>query len=211
MVEKQRLIAEFINVFEKELIDKIGEHGVLRSYGEGDFIMDIGNYIKTIPILLKGSIKIIREDDDGNEIFLYFIQAGETCAMSLTCCMQNEPSRIRAVAEEAVELIALPVHFMDEWMMQHTTWKNFVMRTYQNRFEELLNTIDLIAFHNMDKRLIGYLKEKSKIHQSNQISVTHQDIASELNSSREAISRLLKKLEKQGKVKLHRNRIDLID
>lgn len=211
MIEQTRIQTEFINVFEKELQQRIEQEGTIHSFNEGEYIMDIGNYIKTVPILLMGTIKIIREDNEGNEIFLYYIKKGETCAMSLTCCMQDQPSQIRAIAEEDVELISVPVKFMDEWMMKYSTWKNFVMRTYQNRFEELLNTIDLIAFHNMDDRLIEYLKEKAIIHGSKEISVTHQDIAFELNSSREAISRLLKKLEKDGRVKLHRNRIDLLD
>lgn len=210
MMEQTRIQTEFINVFEKELQQKIEQEGSIHSFNEGVYIMDIGNYIKTIPILLKGTIKIIREDNEGNEIFLYYIKKGETCAMSLTCCMQDQPSQIRAIAEEHVELISIPVRYMDEWMMKFSTWKNFVMRTYQNRFKELLNTIDLIAFHNMDERLIEYLKEKARIHGSKEINVTHQDIAFELNSSREAISRLLKKLEKNGQVKLHRNRIDLL-
>ena len=211
MLEQTRIQTEFINVFEKELQQRIEQEGSIHSFNEGEYIMDIGNYIKTVPILLKGTIKIIREDNEGNEIFLYYIKKGETCAMSLTCCMQDQPSQIRAIAEEDVELISVPVKYMDEWMMKYSTWKNFVMRTYQNRFEELLNTIDLIAFHNMDDRLIEYLKEKARIHKTKEITVTHQDIAFELNSSREAISRLLKKLEKDGQVKLHRNRIDLLD
>lgn len=210
MIERNKIVVEFINVFEKELQEALEREGSVNEFHEGDFIMDIGNYIKTVPIITKGSIKIIREDDEGHEIFLYYLQKGETCAMSLTCCMQDQPSQIRAIAEEDVELISIPVKFMDEWMMKYPTWKNFVMRTYQNRFEELLNTIDLIAFHNMDERLIDYLREKSNIHKTSELNVTHQEIAFELNSSREAISRLLKKLENQGRVKLHRNRIDLL-
>lgn len=204
------LPVEYINIFEKELQQEIERVGVVHEYKMGDVIMDIGQYIKSLPILLKGSIKIVREDDEGHELFLYYVRHSETCAMSLTCCMQDMRSQIRSIAEEDAKVISIPIEYMDEWMMKYRTWKNFVMNTYSKRFEELLNTIDLIAFHNMDERLIEYLREKSEIHQSNKIEITHQEIAFDLSSSREAISRLLKKLEKMNKVKLHRNLIELV-
>ena len=206
----QILPVEYINLFEKGLQEEIERVGVIHNFKEGDLIMDIGQYIKSLPILLKGSIKVVREDDDGHELFLYYVRHSETCAMSLTCCMQDLRSQIRAVAEEDVRVVSIPIEYMDEWMMKFRTWKNFVMNTCSKRFEELLNTIDLIAFHNMDDRLIEYLKEKSEIHKSNKIEVTHQEIAFDLSSSREAISRLLKKLENMGRVKLHRNLIELM-
>ncbi|MBD80056.1 MAG: Crp/Fnr family transcriptional regulator [Crocinitomicaceae bacterium] len=201
---------EYINVFEKELQEEIDRVGRVDVFSEGEQIMNIGNYIKSMPIVLEGSIKVLREDDDGNELFLYFIGPGETCAMSLTCCMQNQKSGIRTVAEEDVKLISIPVEYMDRWMFTYKTWMNFVMRTYSHRFEEMLNTIDLIAFHNMDDRLVEYLKEKSRIHKSNKLAITHQEIAFDLSSSREAISRLLKSLERKGKVQLHRNLVELL-
>jgi CRP/FNR family transcriptional regulator len=206
----QKLPIEYVNLFEKSLMEEIERVGVIHDFKEGDTIMDIGQYIKTLPILIEGSIKVVREDDDGHELFLYYVRSHETCAMSLTCCMQDLRSQIRAVAEEDVKVVSIPIDYMDEWMMKYRTWKNFVMNTYSKRFEELLNTIDLIAFHNMDERLIEYLREKSEIHKSNKIEVTHQEIAFDLSSSREAISRLLKKLERMGKVKLHRNLIELV-
>lgn len=201
---------EYTNIFEKGLQEEIDSVGRIDTFKEGDLIMSIGNYIKSMPIVLEGSIKVIREDEDGHELFLYFVGAGQTCAMSLTCCMQTQKSQVRSVAEEDVKIISIPVEYMDEWMVIYKTWKNFVMNTYSMRFEELLNTIDLIAFHNMDERLVEYLKEKSRIHKSNKLEITHQQIAFDLSSSREAISRLLKNLERKGKVKLQRNLIELL-
>jgi len=204
------LPVEYINVFEKELQNEIDAVGRVDTFKEGELMMNIGNYIKSMPIVLEGNIKVIREDENGHELFLYFVGPGQTCAMSLTCCMQNQKSQIRSVAEENVKIISIPVEKMDEWMMKYKTWKNFVMNTYSMRFEELLNTIDLIAFHNMDERLIEYLKEKSRIHKSNKLEITHQQIAFDLSSSREAISRLLKNLERKERLVLHRNLIELL-
>lgn len=205
-----KLPVDYINVFEKELLQEIDQVAIPQKFKEGDIIMDIGHYIKSLPILLSGSIKVVREDENGHELFLYYIRSSETCAMSLTCCMRDQKSQIRAIAEEDVSVVSVPVEYTDIWMMKYRTWKNFIMNTYSKRFEELLNTIDLIAFHNMDERLIEYLKEKSEIHSTNRIAITHQEIAFDLSSSREAISRLLKKLENIGRVKLHRNLIELL-
>jgi CRP/FNR family transcriptional regulator len=171
--------------------------------------MDTGQYIKSIPLLLSGSIKIIRQDDTDGEILLYYVGSNETCAMSLTCCMAHQKSRIRAIAEEDTEMITVPVEKMDEWMIKYESWKNFVMQTYNARFDELLRTIDSIAFQKVDERLENYLKSKGELTESKLLVVSHQQIAEELNSSREVISRLLKHLEKNGKIKLGRNKIEL--
>jgi CRP/FNR family transcriptional regulator, anaerobic regulatory protein len=197
----------FPNFHEKELIDEIVANGVLLELKSGDVIMDIGQYIKTIPLLISGSIKIIREDNDGNELLMYYINAGETCAASLTCCMKQEISNIRAVAEDDVKVISIPIKYMDEWMKKYDSWKNFVLDTYRHRYEELLATIDSIAFMKMDERLVKYLLDKKQAQGSATILVTHQEIAQELNTSREVISRLLKQLEKLKKIALGRNKI----
>jgi len=207
----ERLPISMMQLFEKQLQEELEQKAQMRSYNEGDVIIEIDQYIKSIPIVISGTVKVIREDDEGNELFLYYVNAGSTCAMSLTCCMRDQKSQVRAIAEESVELMAIPVKEMDQWMMEFRSWKDFVMRSYSSRFEELLNTIDLIAFHHMDDRLVAYLEKKAAVHQSKTINVKHQEIAIELNSSREAVSRLLKKLENMGKLKLHRNRIELQD
>ncbi len=206
----ESLPISLIQLFEKPLQEELRSESQMKSFPEGSVIIEIDQYIKNIPIVVKGTIKVIREDEEGNELFLYYVNAGSTCAMSLTCCMRDQQSQIRAIAEESVELLTVPVKKMDEWMMQFRSWKDFVMQSYSNRFEELLHTIDLIAFHHMDERLVSYLEKKAQIHHAKSVTVTHQEIALELNSSREAVSRLLKKLENLGKVKLLRNKIELL-
>lgn len=194
---------------ELELRKKIESVGTVRQVAEGTTIMDIGSYVKVMPLVIRGAIKILREDERGNELLLYFLNPGQTCAMSLNCCMANVPSEVRAIAEEDTEFIALPTQVMDEYML-HTTWKNFVIQTYNERFYELLNTIDSIAFKHLDQRLVEYLENKSEIQKSKTINVTHQKLADDLNSSREVISRLLKQLERNGQIQLGRNKISLL-
>jgi CRP/FNR family transcriptional regulator len=206
---KELLQEKFKNIFEKELLDELQAIGKPVNVKAGDIIMDTGQYIKFIPLLLSGSIKIIRQDDTDGEILLYYVGSNETCAMSLTCCMAHQKSRIRAIAEEDTEMITVPVEKMDEWMIKYESWKNFVMQTYNARFDELLRTIDSIAFQKVDERLENYLKSKGELTESKLLVVSHQQIAEELNSSREVISRLLKHLEKNGKIKLGRNKIEL--
>ncbi|MBK7410561.1 MAG: Crp/Fnr family transcriptional regulator [Saprospirales bacterium] len=203
------LLKNFSEIAERNLQEEIVQVGRLMSFRAGEVIMEIGSYVRMMPLVVKGSMKVVREDPDGREIFLYYLQAGEACSMSFTCCMMNKKSEIRTVAEDDTELIAIPVRYMDEWMSKYQSWKNFVMRTYDLRMYELVRTIDDIAFKKMDERLLQYLEKKAEATQSNVISVTHQDIAYDLHASREAISRLLKQLEKEGIVKLGRNKIEL--
>lgn len=199
-------------IAEKPLQEEIAKVGYLLSFKAGEVIMDFGAYIKLVPLVFKGSIKVSREDsNDGNELFLYYLSAGETCSMSFSCCMMNKRSDVRTIAEDDTELIGIPVKYIDEWMMKYQGWKNFVMRSYDQRMQELVHTIDKIAFHKMDERLLKYLQQKSIALSSNTILTTHQDIAYDLNASREAISRLLKQLEKMGKIRLGRNKIELLE
>ena len=197
-------------VFEKELFDEIEAKGVPVSVKAGTVIMDIGQTVRTMPIILSGSIGVSRTDEDGREILLYYVNPNESCAMTFTCCMQQHASEIKAVAEEDVEMLSIPVSIMDEWMARYPSWKSFVMRTVQNRFHELLKTIDQIAFQKLDERLINYLKEKSRTTGSTLLNISHEQIAKELASSREVISRLLKKLETDKKLLLYRNQIKLL-
>lgn len=196
---------------EPQLQGLIEEHGRFVEAKSGEVIIDFGGYIRMIPLLIKGSIKVIREDDQGNEVLLYYLGAGETCAMSLTSCISHNQSEIRAVVEEDIEMIAIPVRFMDEWLTKFKSWKNFVMDVYRKRFEEMLQVIDSVAFMKMDERLLKYLSDKAKITNKNIFHITHQEIASDLNSSREVISRLLKKLEKMGRIQLGRNKIEILE
>jgi CRP/FNR family transcriptional regulator len=159
--------------------------------------------------VLSGSIKILRPDDEGREALLYYLGGMDSCAMSLSCCLDRKQSEILAITEEKTTLITIPVEKVEEWMCKYSTWKQFVFLTYQRRFEDLLNAIDEIAFHKLDERLLNLLQRKSKQSKSSTINITHEVLAGELATSREVVSRLLKQLEKIGKVKLSRNKIEL--
>ncbi|WP_282774031.1 Crp/Fnr family transcriptional regulator [Phaeodactylibacter xiamenensis] len=195
---------------ERNLQDAIADEGTIMHFKSGSLIMDFGAYVKIMPLIIKGSIKVSREDEEGNELFLYYLKPGETCSMSFTCCLMDKKSEIRTVAEEDTTLIGIPTRFMDEWMSRYPSWKNFVMTSYDNRMLELVRTIDSIAFKKMDERLMDYLEQKAEANGSRTLNATHQEIAYDLNASREAISRLLKQLEKDGVVQLGRNRIELL-
>jgi CRP/FNR family transcriptional regulator len=198
-------------IADMRLLEAIAEQGQLQNMPAGKELMQPGQYMNSVPIIVKGSIKILRPDADGKEVFLYYLNPGETCALSLTCCNANLPSEIRAVAEEDTTLISIPLKSHNDWTRQFTQWKEFVALTYQNRFQEMLRAIDDIAFKNMDERLLSYLRTKVSQLKNTTLSVTHQDIAHELGTSREVISRLLKKLEKDNIVSLGRNKVEVLD
>lgn len=198
-------------LFEKELLNEIEEVGTWKQAAAGDKIIEIGEYVTGMPLLIKGAIKILREDNDGDELLLYFIERGDTCAMTLSCCLGQTKSEIRAVAETDTVLIMVPIEKMEEWTAKYKSWRNFVFESYHSRLSEMLDTIDAIAFLNMDQRLIRYLRDKAKINMDDNIQSTHQQIAYDLHTSRVVISRLLKKLEMEGKISLQRNHITVID
>lgn len=200
----------FSHLFEDELIEEINRVGSIKQVKEGERLIDIGEYLRSMPLLVSGAIKILREDNNGDELLLYFLERGDTCAMSMTCCIGHSKSEIRAIAELDTTLIMIPVQKMEEWTGKYKSWRNFVMTSYHTRLMEMLDTIDSIAFMNMDERLVKYLKDKQKIGGEPIINSTHQEIAYELNTSRVVISRLLKKLETLGKIELNRNSIRLI-
>lgn len=197
-------------MFEAELTREIEQKSKLINVKAGDLILDIGQMVRVIPIVIDGAVKVSRLDEDGRELLLYYINPNEGCAMTFTCCMQQYPSEIRAVAEEDITLLAVPVSVMDEWLVKYPSWKSFVMRTIRARFNELLKTVDQIAFQRLDERLVTYLKEKSKHTGSKLINLSHQQIADDLGTARVVISRLLKKLENDGKVLLFRNQLKII-
>jgi CRP/FNR family transcriptional regulator len=205
------MIAEkFKNIFEPELITEIEKVANIIEVKEGNTILDIGQTVRVIPLLLTGILKISRADDAGKELLLYYVHANESCAMTFTCCMQQYPSEIKATAETDATFLAIPINKMDQWLSLYPTWKSFVMKTIRHRFNELLNTINQLAFQKLDERLINYLKEKAKATNSTLINLSHEEIANEMASSREVISRLLKKLEHDNKVLLYRNQIKLL-
>jgi CRP/FNR family transcriptional regulator len=206
-------VAEFQQVFpdiyERETVEAILEIGKLKKIKADDWMLDIGDPILYMPLLFKGQLRVLREDAEGHELLIYYIRPGETCAMSLICCSGNAVSNVRAVAEEDSELLLLPIQIIDEWTTKYPSFKSFILKTYQKRFEELLNTIDSIAFHNLDDRLSQLLKQKSE-KEGSELKTTHQELANQLNSSREVISRLLKQMERKGKIEMGRNKITLL-
>ncbi|WP_031427872.1 Crp/Fnr family transcriptional regulator [Flavimarina sp. Hel_I_48] len=197
-------------LFEPELLAEINEVGIVREVPEGTTLMEIGQYIRSMPLLLSGVIKVLREDDNGDELLLYFLEIGDTCAMTMTCCMGDTMSEIKAITETEVKLVMIPVNNMERWTEKYKSWRNFVFESYHNRLMELLQTVDSIAFLNMDDRLLQYLKNKVKVTHSNRIQTTHQEIAYDLNTSRVVVSRLLKKLEIMNIISLGRNSIDIL-
>jgi len=193
---------------EKPLQDEILKIGIYKTFQPNEVLIREGQFITSFPLVIKGLIRITRNNDEGNELLLYYLKQDEVCAMSLTCCMANSTSNIKGVAEEETEVIMLPVEMLDNWMVKYPSWKQFVMQTFQNRFRELIDTIDSIAFLHLDERLVRYFTDRYKKSGLTTLNETHQDLALRLNTSREVISRLLKKLEKDGKIKLSRNFID---
>ena len=197
-------------IFEEALLDEIAKVAVYKEFKADDYLIEIGDYIKTMPLLLTGAIKILREDENGDELLLYFLERGDTCAMTLTCCMGQSKSRIRAIAETDGAMLMIPVEKMEEWLTKYKTWRNFVLDSYNVRLNEMLEAIDTLAFMNLDERLYKYLTDKAKVIGDTEIKNTHQEIAYEMHTSRVVISRLLKALELKGKIKLHRNKIEIL-
>ncbi|MGB0145878.1 MAG: Crp/Fnr family transcriptional regulator [Flavobacteriaceae bacterium] len=198
-------------LFEKALIEDINQVGTIKEVPEGFLLIDFGQYIRSMPLLVSGAIKVLREDTDGNELLLYFLEQGETCAMTLNCCLGQTKSQIRAIAETDTKLIMIPVEKMEEWTGKYRSWRNYVFESYHNRLMEMLESIDSIAFLRMDQRLLKYLREKVQINQNKVIHATHQDIADDLHTSRVVVSRLLKNLENSGVIRLHRNNIEILE
>ncbi len=196
------------NFLEKDLQKEILEVGTPKTFQASETIMREGQFITSFPLVLNGLIRISRNNAEGNELLLYYLKETEVCAMALTCCMTNLTSEIKAVAEEETEVLLIPVAMLDKWMVKYPTWKQFVMQTFQNRFRELINTVDSIAFLKLDERLVKYFIDRHQQSGATTFSGTHQDLALQLNTSREVISRLLKKLEKRGKIEISRNFIN---
>ncbi|WP_348825447.1 Crp/Fnr family transcriptional regulator [Flavobacterium aestuarii] len=196
--------------FSAELIQDIKTHEIIKTFSAGEVIMRTGQYITHTVLLVKGTIKVYREDSDGGEFFMYYLQPGQACALSMVCAIKNEKSQIMAKAVEDAEIIMLPLTMMDQWMMRHRSWYEFVVGSYRNRLEEVLEVIDSIAFRAMDERLEFYLKRQVEACGCKELKLSHQEIASDLNTSREVISRLLKKMEQRGLVILHRSQIEIL-
>ena len=191
-----------------ELQDEIRSVGIKKTFQPNETLIREGQLISSFPLVIKGIIRVSRTSDEGNELLLYYLKENEVCAMSLTCCMARLTSNVNAIAEEQTEVILLPVEMLDNWISKYPGWKQFVMQTFQNRFRELINTIDSIAFMKLDERLIKHFVDRNKKSGATTFTGTHQDLALQLNTSREVISRLLKKLERDERIELSRNFIN---
>ena len=206
----ENLLSEQYPLFEKELLEEIMQTGEQRHFSANELLMRKGQYIRNTMLILSGLLKVFREDEDGNEFFIYYLRPGEACALSLVCAARQEASPVLVKTDMDTEVIMIPIDSMAEWMAKYKSWYRFVIETYRDRFDELLQTIDNVAFRSMDERLAAYLEKATEVQEKNIIDISHQQIALELNSSREVISRLLKKMEQRGLVKLHRNAVEMI-
>ncbi len=202
-------LAQYYPTFDDELKEAIASVGTLKKVSAGEQLMRPGQYFQSTMLIANGRVKLYREGDDGNEFFMYFLEPGNACALSMICATKHEKSQMLAEAIEDTEVITIPLELMDNLMKNHRSWYYFVLDTYRTRFEELLNVIDHIAFKSMDERLEFYLANQAEKLGTTTLNLTHQQIANDLNSSREVISRLLKNMEKNGRVSLLRNAIML--
>lgn len=200
---------EIFPQFEPELIAALEKEAVFKTFAADEVIMRTGQYIKSTVLILSGRIKIYRENDEGGEFLMYYLGPGQACAISMICAIQSQTSEIMAKAEEDTEVLLLPIQLMNELMNKYKSWYQFVIQTYRSRFDELLSVIDNIAFRNMDERLEFYLKRHTDKTGKKNIELSHQQIADDLHTSREVISRLLKKMEQRKQLQLHRNMIEL--
>ena len=209
-ISKSQLIHDSIGyLLEEELIQEINRVGQIRTTTIDEILINVGDAMTSIPIILSGSIKISRENDNGDELLLYYIEGGDTCAMTLQCCVRQMKSEIRATSMEDSVLLMLPTEMMELWMHKYKSWREYILQSYHVRLTELMETIDAIAFMRLDERLLKYLTDQAKLLGSLEIHHTHQQIAEDLHSSRVVISRLLKHLEIKGIIILKRNKIVL--
>ncbi len=205
----KELLEQRFPMFEPELVDKLAEIGTLKTFEEGEEMMRTGQYFRSTLLIVDGLVKLYREGEEGGEFFVYYIEPGNACALSMVCASQQKTSEVMARAMRESRAILVPIDKMDALMLEHKSWYYFVLETYRTRFEEILTVIDAIAFKAMDERLEFYLTKQARTLESTILNTTHQQIADDLNTSREVVSRLLKKMEQNGMISLHRNQIDL--
>ena len=197
-------------IFQTLLSKEVDIFGQAKSFPAETVILNEDSYIKFIPIVLEGSLRVLRTEEDGREILLYYIKPGESCIMSFLGGLHNETSKIRAVVEEDAKILLIPVEKANEWVKEFPEWTDFIFKLYHKRFEELLQVVNAIAFQKLDTRLLHLLNQKSDLFKSRELSVTHQQLADELGSTREVVSRVIKQMETEGLVRMARNKISLM-
>ncbi len=214
MTNEESSISQYVSIlfpqFEPALKQVIIDNGMLKTFEPNELIMQTGQNMRSTVLIVEGMVRLYRQGDDGQDFFMYYLQPGNACALSMICSTKQETSQVMAVAIEQTKVLVLPVGLMDTLMKNYKTWYYFVLDTYRTRFEELLVVIDHIAFKAMDERLEFYLERQYKDLNSRKLMLTHGQIAKDLNSSREVISRLLKKMEQRGEVILHRNFLEYL-
>ncbi len=211
IILREKLSEYYTSVFEKELIDEIVEIGFIDKLKSGTTMIDIGEDMTHIPLILSGAVKIIRQEKEGDELVLYFLEKGDTCAISFINCINRKKSIFKGVVENDVEAIFIPVDKIDEWLAKYKSWRYFIIDSYHFRLIEMVESIDGLAFMKMNQRLLKYLSDKAKINQDINLEITHQEIAKDLNTSRVVVTRLLKQLHNDGKVFSTRNKIKVLD
>ncbi len=207
---EQLLKKYFPTLSELDLRNKLLENAKMAKFNKGDVLLKKGQYVKLLPLVLNGAVKVVREDEEGREILIYYIKPGESCALSFSAYMNNKQSDIKAVCDEETQLILVPSSLVKDWLRLYPSWQQFALQLYDIRFAELLHTVEDIAFKKMDERLVDYLKEKLSLQNRETLHITHQQIAQDLATSREVITRLLKQLAQKGMITLARNEIKII-
>lgn len=206
---KERLHKYFHEIFETRLINEIAKNGIYKTYNKGEMLLDIGDEMTHIPLILNGIVKVLREDQKEEEILLYYLEQCDTCAISFVNCINQSKSMFRALVEEDTECILFPVSKIEDWMAKYKSWRVFIIDSYHNRLLEMADAIRGLAFFNLDDRIAHYLENQVKLKKTKDLTITHQDIAKDLHTSRVVVSRLLKTLENEGKIKLGRNKISI--
>ncbi len=207
-MENLRQITEFKS--SPDLVESLYKHSIKKNYKAGSIILNENSHIRSIPIVIKGMMKVIRTEEDGREILLYYIKAGESCIMSFLGGLHNETSKVKAEVEDDAEILFLPMDKVSLFIKEYPQWLDYIFRLYHRRFEELLEIVNAIAFKKVDERLLSLLNKKSELTKSKTIQITHEQLANELGTARVVVSRLLKQLEERGVLQLGRNKITLM-
>jgi CRP/FNR family transcriptional regulator len=210
-METRAYLDKYFSHFEEGLKEQLAANSVIKSIAAGESMIQTGQYFRSTMLVVEGRLKLYREGEEGHEFFMYYLLPGDACALSMVCATRpHQTSEIMAKAIEDSIIIMVPLEMMENLMQEFKSWYSFVVETYRSRFEELLSIIDQVMFKGMDERLVVYLANQQKTLKTNKLFITHQEIATDLNSSREVISRLLKKMEQQNRLQLHRNYIEML-
>ena len=208
---RKKLLNQYSETFESELIEEILQVGHYDWISKGQVMIDIGDVLTHIPLILNGLVKIIRRDKEGEELTLYFLEPGDTCAISFANCIYREESIFKGIVEENMEAVFVPIEYVDQWLVKYQTWRHFIIDTYHFRLLEMVKSIDSLAFMNLKSRIWQYLTDKARVTQNNKLVITHQEIAQDLNSKREVVTRIIKQLEQEGIVDYTRNKVKILE